>query len=246
MAPGVLSEQTSISVRKSGPTSKMVGETAEFTITVTNTGSRTLTNLNVVDSYDPSLSPVQAAEGYRFENNDLVWTIESLEPGKTAPLLGVHCRCLSAAAKACNRVAVIAEDGSKFEDEACLAIRETSAGLGMTVADLRDPVKVGQDFTYEIRVSNAAPTADQQVAVVVTLPTGMMPVELGTSGPGKRTLSGQTVRFDPVAEIRPNETLTYRVRALPQSPGELTIHVELTSQNQPQPITVEESTKVFQ
>ena len=68
------------------PPSYTVGETARFTIDVSNTGTQTLTNLKVVDQYDPSLDPVMATEGYEFENNNLFWMIDALAAGKTTRL----------------------------------------------------------------------------------------------------------------------------------------------------------------
>ena len=99
-----------------------MGETAEFTIEIANTGSAELRNLKVLDRYDAALLPTLATDGYRLEDGGLAWTIDRLPAGKTTQL-GVHCTCQTAAAKACNRVSVTTADGGKVEDEACLEIR---------------------------------------------------------------------------------------------------------------------------
>jgi uncharacterized repeat protein (TIGR01451 family) len=247
--------QPSVSVNKTGPQTCTVGETAEFIIDVTNTGSQPLTNLKVVDRYDARLKPTMATDGHEFEGNDLVWTIDALPAGKTTRLK-VHCQCLQAVARARNQATAITPQGDQAEDEIFLEIRPQAAatapggaaagGLSMLAGDLLDPVRLGKGLTYEILVSNDGQTTDTQVTVVATVPNGMTPDRIGTSGPGESTITGQTVRFDPVADIRPGEKLSYRVRVLARQPGTLTFRAELTSRNQPQPLIVEETTQVFE
>ena len=237
----------SVSIKKTGPQEGTVGETAQFTIEITNTGSQMLSNLKVVDSYHPSLDPLKATLGFEFEDNKLVCTIDSLAAGEKKQL-DVLYRCLNPASQASNRVMVTTQEGAQAEDESWLEIRAAASSLNMTVGDRHDPVTKGKELTYVIRVSNQGQTSDTQVTVEATVPVGMMPVALGSSGPGltKFTIERQTVRFEPVAEIRPGESLTYRVRVLTRLPGELTFRAELTSQNLPQPLSVEETTEVFE
>jgi len=244
--------QAAVSVEKSGPSISEVDKRAEFVVIVTNTGQQTLTNVKVVDHYDASLAPDMATEGYQFDadSRELSWTIDTLSPGRSTRLR-VECRCKEVALQACNRVTVATEQGPRAEDQACLRISPAAAvlpsmsGLAMSVVDLRDPVSVGKEFTYEIRVTNNAQTSDRQVTLLVTVPDQMLVVRLGTSGPSKYDVDGQTIRFEPVAEIRSGETITYRVRVLAQQPGEVQLRAQLTSQNVQQAITVEESTQVF-
>lgn len=226
-----------------GLPSRVEGETVRFTIEVTNTGNQTLTNLTLVDQCDASLTQVAATEGSRLENNDLVWTIDALPAGATNTF-EVQCRCLRAVARACNRAAVTSQEGARAEDQACLEIRPPPGGLRMTVADLRDPVRLGKGLTYEIRVSNQGQGPHEEVSVVATVPAGMVPDRIGTSGPGMPAFEGQTIRFAPVAEIRPGETLTYRVRVSTPQAGQFTFHAELTTRNLLQPLAVGEETEV--
>lgn len=120
-----------------------------------------------------------------------------------------------------------------------------TADLTMTVADLRDPVAVGKEVTYEVRVVNRGTGADQQVGLTVSLPTSMQPVPLGTSGPSDAKTEGQVIRFGPVAEIPAGQTLTYRIRVRTLQPGDVKLRAELTSRTAQRPLVVEEATQVF-
>ncbi|HYW78861.1 MAG TPA: hypothetical protein VE890_04755, partial [Thermoguttaceae bacterium] len=245
--------QPSISVKKTGPTRANVGEKVLFTTSITNTGTRRLTNIQVTDRYPPGLVPLNAAVDHTYDDqkNQFTWTLDSLEPGETAAELRVECHCSSTADQACNRVTVTAQEGVESEDEVCLQIvgrpgGDMPGGLTLTVASTRDPIGVGQVLGYEIDVTNGGLTADRQIAVTVTLPIGMTVVELGTTGPGvKRTVEGQTIRFDPVAELAAEQTLNYRIRVHAQQVGDMTLRAQVTSENRPQGIQAEEHTTVF-
>ena len=226
--------------------SSTVGETVRFAIDVTNPGSQELRNLTLADQYDSSLARVAATDGYRSEDNQLVWTIDSLAAGTTTRF-EVHCRCIKAAPNACNRAAVTTPEGARADDEACLQIRAAPGGLTISVADLRDPVAVDKGLTYEIRVANQGQTSQGDVTVVATVPVGMMPDPIGTSGPGKPTIKDQTIRFEPVAEeLAPGGTFTYRVRVLTQQVGQFTFRAEVTSRDRLQPLSGEATTEVVQ
>jgi uncharacterized repeat protein (TIGR01451 family) len=225
--------------------SRNVGDTVRFAIDVTNNSGRELRNLTLVDQYDASLTRTAASEGARSENDRLVWTIDSLPTGR--PLrFEVHCRCTKAAAKACNRAEVTTQEGVRAEDDACLEVRAAPGGLTISAAALRNPVAMGKGLTYEIRVSNQGQTPQGGVTVVATVPMGMTPDPIGTSGPGKPAIQGQTIRFEPVAELPAGETLTYRVRVVARQIGQFTFRAEVTSREAVQPLRAQASTDVVQ
>lgn len=235
----------------------VVGEMAQFTIEIANTGTTPLRNLKVLNRYDPALYPKMATDGYRIEDGGLAWTIDELPVGETT--LGVHCECLSATAKACNRVSVTTPEGAKVEDEACLEIQAAgkppaaappaAAGedLTLSVVGLRNPVAASKELTYEVRVANKGSAPYRQVIVVATVPEGMVANPLGTVGPGstKFSIEGKKVRFDPVFEVQPGETLVYSFRVRTKQVGRFSFRVELTAPTLPQAVTKEESTEVF-
>jgi uncharacterized repeat protein (TIGR01451 family) len=194
-----------------------------------------------------------ATDGIKKVNGRMEWTIDSLEAGQTLSFV-IQCNCKAAAASTCNRVTVTSADGARAEDEACLEIREpvvqapADAKLILEVADLLDPVGLGKELTYDIRVTNDSLVAEQSLVLKATLPDGMTLVRLGTTGPGgvKHELRQQTVVFDPVPRIGPKQTMSYRVRVLTNRPGKHTLIFEVTSPNLSKPLLGEETTEVFQ
>jgi len=244
--------RAAVTVTKSAPDTATVGQRVQIRTIVTNTGDRTLTGIKVVDTYPTSLKPVRATTGYKFgENNTVFYFIESLPPGRSQKL-AVEYACLESDFRATTRVSVTSEEGASSQHEASLEIRAAATGtpdggLAMKVTGLTNPVRNGRQLTYEVEVTNEGRAADTQVVLTATVPIGMMPAPLGTTGPQQIGFSvrGQTVRFDPVARVRPGEKLIYRIRVQTRQPGNLTFRTELSSDALDRPLRAEETTEVF-
>ena len=233
-----------ISVRKTGPTQRNVGENAEFVIEISNPGTVQANMLKIADNYDLALDPVAATDGHSFVGDDLVWIVDMLPPGKTIRFQ-INCKCLARSDKACNRVTVTSQEGARADAEACLAIAAPATPLTLAATDLRDPVTVGAETTYEIQVQNGNQATDRDVELSVTLPPQLTPSPVGTSGPAASTIQGQMIYFAPVAELPAGATLTYRVLAKGALPGAAQVNVQVSSANMPQPIGTQVSTTVL-
>ena len=258
-ANAAVPSKAAVSLRVTGPANKEVGGLAEFMIEVLNTGEVPLTNVVVTDSFSPHLDPVQASEGYTWENNDMLWKaadpggsnvpvfdinrqLASLGVGKSVRLQ-VNSKCLKVDPKACHQVIVTSREGATDRAEACVAIRAAApqgvpapppqpGQLSISVTDLRDLVRVGRDVTYVITVSNDGKGPDRQISLVAILPSEVSLVEVGTTGPAKFDLDaqGRIVRFRPVADLPPGKTLTYRVTVRAEKPGEVTFKANVNSE----------------
>jgi uncharacterized repeat protein (TIGR01451 family) len=233
-----------LTVRKTGPQRARVGETASFVVEITNTGTGPATAVRVADHYDPSLDPVRAREGYEFVGDDLVWNFERLEPGARLRIR-IECRCVARAEQSCNRVTVTCREGVRADAEACLAIDAGPEGVSLTLSDVRDPVTVGRQTAYQIRVVNEGQRAVEDVIVSLELPEQLEPLMVGTVGPGRYEIRGNTVRFDPVAALAAGQALTYRVEARARRAGTARVRARLQSRSLSQPVTGEETTTVL-
>jgi len=244
--------QASLSVTMTGPDACAVGEKALFTIEVTNTGQQPLTGVRVASSFDASINPARATPGHHREDDNIVWTLDTLEPGQKERF-DLECDCLTASASASGYVGVTSEEGAQGEDRAYVAIGSgpalAPANLTMTVAALREPVALGKEFTYVIRVVNRGQMPDHQVTVVVTVPPELEPIKFGTLGPPPVDfeIAGQVIRFQPVDTIEPDpeEPLEYRVRVRAARAGSVRLQARLTSQGLTQPVDAQTTTTIF-
>jgi uncharacterized repeat protein (TIGR01451 family) len=244
--PPAAGPKPTLSVRKSGPDRRAVGERADFTIDITNTGTVPATNLKLTDNYDQALSPLQATDGHAFAGDDLVWLVDALQPGKSIRFQ-VNCECTRRTPKACNRVTVTCAEGARTDGEACLEVVGPTNALSVTVTDSRDPLAIGNDCMYDIRVKNNSSESDRQLRVTIVAPAEMQPVELGTQGPGvTAAIQGQNVTFTPVNEIRAGETLRFQVNMRAIRAGTARVQVQASSATSPTPVVGEASTTVIE
>jgi len=235
-----------------GPTTRTVGETAEFSLEVTNAGLQALENLKVAVRLDEQLDPSMASGGYQWEKDNLVWTLATLAAGQTMKYQ-IHARAVLPTEQACVQVQVRDQQSTLAQDRTCVRIRPAPGtgttsqaalpGLSLTVADRHDPVTVGKELTYDIEVSNTGQTPCTNVVLLVNVPSEMTPVPLQTTGPSSHVIEAQTVRVSPVAQLGPLGRLTYRVRVLAKKEGTAFIQAEVSAQGL-SPVIAQEKTTI--
>jgi len=134
------------------------------------------------------------------------------------------------------------DGGRQLQSEAAVIVGGT-ASLTLQVTDRDDPLEVGKETIYEIRVHNQGTSADGNVKVEVYLPEGLLPRQV--SGPTAGYIQGRQVTFTPLAKLGANEETIYRVSAQAMAPGDQRVRVQLTSDQVRQPVFREERTRVY-
>ncbi len=249
-ATAAASAKPAVSVKITGPISAHVGETALFTIAVTNSGDAKLSNLQITNAYDPlQLDAKSASDGYKQAATGLTWTIASLDPGQTVQRK-IEFACRAAAAKVCDQATVADATGATLgTDQACMEVVPTEAATGgklsVAVAATSNPIKIGAETKFVITVSNSGPNPERKVALVVTIPDQLQYVEGMTQNPTRANVEGQTVRFDPVLQLDPDKPVRFEVGAKGVRAGAATLHVEATSQTTTQPVSGETTVTVL-
>src|SRR5262249_36732533 len=118
-----------------------------------------------------------------------------------------------------------------------------AAALFLEVVDADDPVEVGGDTHYVIRVLNqgTVPVTDVQVKALV--PAQMEVTRVKASADHKK--DGQAITFDPIT-LRPQGEARYEVYVKAKLPGSVRFKVELSAKELPSgPILEEESTTIY-
>ncbi len=120
-----IQRQGRLEVRKEAPRQRNVGESALFTLSVKNVGDAPLTNLEILDEYDPALLPRPTQQGYTLRNGNIVWAVSRLEVGETKHF-DVNCECMAPKLEACSTVLITADTGAgsiRKAEKSCLEIR---------------------------------------------------------------------------------------------------------------------------
>src|SRR5262249_27743535 len=126
----ITTQQSTVDLKVIGETSHIVGETAAFNIIVRNTGDVAATNLEVVSTCDPGLSPTETERGHeRLADGSIRFRIDRLERNEKRTIR-LNAQCTAPGNQVCNRVTVTTGGQVLASDNACLEIRPTLPGTG--------------------------------------------------------------------------------------------------------------------
>ena len=110
-------KQPHMDVKKTGPHQKLVGDMAQYTTVITNTGEVPLTDVEILDEYPGSLQATPSTPGSQAipGSNDgytrFRWVVPRIEVGATHRI-DVLCQCISQDLRAVSTVQVTAATGT--------------------------------------------------------------------------------------------------------------------------------------
>ena len=115
--------------------------------------------------------------------------------------------------------------------------------LFRSVVDLDDPVELGAETTYEIRVVNQGTAPCTSVKIACDAPVGME--LLSAEGPVGHRIQGKRLTFEPLPKLAAKADVIYKVRVRAAKAGDWRFRTWLSSDHMPQPIYEDESTQVY-
>ena len=228
----------------SGPKLRYLDRQATYVIQVVNAGSAPVQNVTVNDVLPAGFKFVSATMGGKHDQptRSVSWFIGDLTPGQS--------REVSVTALAVqpgehrHKVTASAARGLKAETEAVTRVDGLSALL-MELVDLDDPVEIGSDTSYEIRITNTGSKTETNLQLVCTIPDKME--FLGVRAPAgvKHKVQGKEIVFEPLPKLAPRADVVFKVQVRGTAPGDLRFRARITSDGLSDPVLKEESTKVY-
>jgi uncharacterized repeat protein (TIGR01451 family) len=224
-----------LKVDKTGTKEQILGRNADYEITVSNTGDTTLSNVTVSD-LAPVETSIVTAPGATITGNKATWTIASLAPGAkatqsvklTSKTAGTHCNTVTASSGALSDTA-----------KACTLWKGIAAVL-LEVVDDPDPIQIGENTTYTIRVLNQGFADINNVKIAAVFGEPITPVSTAQG-----SVNGKSVSFPVVAKLAAKQTVTYTVTVKGASVGDSRNKITLTADELKSPVVEEESTTVY-
>jgi uncharacterized repeat protein (TIGR01451 family) len=163
----------------------------------------------------------------------------------------VQCECTAPALRACGQVSISDASGLAQSQQFCIQIMPKAgpvagqSNLNVAVRANRNPVKVGNEVTYIVTITNGAANPEPQVKLTATFPDSLQLVAQPEGPTVPVRTDAPTIQFNPILELRGGESQSYifRFRSLRTGPAQVTAAV--TSQNQIQPLTKSETVNII-
>ncbi|MFL5240912.1 MAG: hypothetical protein ACJ8FY_02285 [Gemmataceae bacterium] len=237
----VIVMEGSLQVQVKGPARSLVSQENEYRLEVTNTGAIPLTGLKLTTALPLNLEPALGESSVdRTASRLPEWSRSSLSAGQTwtvpIRLRGV------AAGEGVLQTLVQADRGLKAR--AATAVRiDGAAGLTLEVAVKDNPLEVGAETDYEIRVVNQGSAPCTNLSVLAQLPDGL--TAANADGPTVNRLQKQQVTFEPLPQLAAHANALYHVRVKGLRPGDWRFKAQISCDQLQNPVTREEGTHVY-
>lgn len=231
-----------LAVNLEGPGLRYAGRDARYTLNVTNEGKAGTSNVRVTHRIPKGFKFVKADKGGTFDANTgcVNWFVGHLEAQQSAQLkLQLQATEIGQFE---HHVSATAEHGVTAKAATTTNV-EGSASLILEIQDLDDPVEVGVETAYEIRISNNGSKAAQNVGLTFELPSG---VELlNVQSATQHLVKNGLILFNDLPELAPGKTALFRVHVKGEAEGNQRVRARLTSESIEQELITEELTKFY-
>jgi uncharacterized repeat protein (TIGR01451 family) len=246
-APGTLFVGTpKLALTKTGPERRLVNRPTQYLLTVSNPGDMPAQNVEVSDEIPEGIEFLGASAGGRRVSgrrpapDQVKWRLGALAPGENR-VLQITVRA-TAPGDLVNVAAATADRGLSAKSASRTKF-ESATGPSAEIDKGPDPVDVGRDAVYTVRLINPGREAARSVGLVVTVPEELRVTT--ARGPTAADQDRQTVKFAVLPTLGPGAEAQYTVYAQALKPGAAKLRVELTcAETGATPLTWEETVTV--
>lgn len=224
-----------------GPTVRYLQREAAYQINIANPGTASARDVDLTARLPRGLKFISAnnAGQYDAREHTVRWSLVELPAGQSG---AVEVRVLPIEVSAQKiRVEGAAQLNVADVVEHTVAVKAVSE-LFFEVTDEADPIEVGSDTIYTIRIVNHGAAAAQNVVVDATFPNQLKPT--GGEGPSRFAMQGNRLVFEPLAQIAPKGEVTFRVKASGVAAGDHKVRVSVSSASSAA-VGKEENTRVY-
>jgi uncharacterized repeat protein (TIGR01451 family) len=231
-----------LTVAVNGPERRYLERPATYEVKVANPGTAPARDVQLVTKLPKGMKFIRANNMGEYDagTHAVYWSLAELPEGEqgTVEVVAMPIEAGTQTLQVEGR----AQQGLADETKQQVVV-EGLAAIMFELHDLEDPIEVGRETNYEIRVVNQGTKAATNVQVAVTLPQGMQVVN--AEGETRPSIQQGVVLFSPLRELAAKSDTVYRLKVQCLRPGDQRVTVEVKTDDLSQPIRREESTRVF-
>jgi len=225
-----------------GPAIRYLDRQTTYSVDVVNPGTASARHVELVAYLPKGLKFISTDHHGEYDNSEhaVFWKLEELPPqiGDSVKLTAIAIE----PGEQKVRLEGTADLGVRARFEHVVRV-ESVPELEFSVKDTADPIELGSDTTYEIKVINRGTRTATGVQIAALFPQALKPIQGG--GPSDVRLEGQIALFSPLQRLAPGAEAVFRVKAKAIVPGDNVIRVQISSDDKTTPVTKEESTRVY-
>jgi uncharacterized repeat protein (TIGR01451 family) len=231
-----------LNVLLDGPSRRYLERQMTYEIAVANPGTAPATNVDLVAELPSGLQFVAADQEGRYDDrtHSVYWSLTELPAQQQGTVT------LTALPIDVGQQTLLVESRADLGLEQQLQHTTTVDAITeieFSVSDVQDPIEVGSETTYTIRVVNNGSKKATNIKLDAVVSDGIVPVD--GEGPTRVQIEGKQVRMDPIPEMKPGEEVAYRIRVQGGQAGDHILRVQLSSDEAPTPVTKEEGTRIY-
>lgn len=232
----------SLAVNVNGPGLRYVGRAATYTIHVANDGTVANNNVRVTHKVPDGFTFISADRGGKYDASQktINWFLGRMEGGAQS-----HVTCELTAATAgefSHLVGVMSDAGVKAQGKIDTSVKG-AASLTTEIVDLNDPVEVGVETAWEVRVKNEGSKAASNIAVICELPENVQVIS--AKGPTQALADARTIVFKALPQLAPGQQAIFRVQVKGVVEGTHRLRARVTSDSLDEALLMEEATKFY-
>ena len=230
-----------LAIELEGPSRRFLERQAVFNVNLANVGTADATNVEVVAYLDRGFSFVGTEYQGQYDPNRhaVYWSLAELPANGRGSvpltLLPIEQGERAIRLEAKGDLNLVAQSSKSVNVD-------TLAELTFSITDDADPIEVGSEATYEIRITNQGSRDDGDVKLQIKLPPGL---ELVSSEAEASTDGKGLIAFAPTASLPAGRETIHRVRVSGVAAGTHVVKAIVTSAQASVPVTKEESTMVY-
>lgn len=232
--------EPALKITRSGPKESFVSVPMTYEITVTNTGDTAAVDTVLEEAIPTGALLINASDSATATAGKVVWKLGTLAVGAskkvTMTLRGdqpVSLHSVATARAYCAEAATAAAD---------TLVRGIPAIL-LEVVDLSDPIRVGENVTYQITVTNQGSATDHNIRLVCTLEENQQFVSV--SGATSGSAANGVITLQPLAQLAPKAVAVWTVTVKNVTPGDVRFKVSMQSDNITRSVDETEATNVW-
>jgi uncharacterized repeat protein (TIGR01451 family) len=232
--------QPALALACTAPGQALLGRRFDVCIIVTNLGTAPEPSPTLHLQIPAGATLAAATDQGTNVAGDLQWNLPELQPSMAKQVCATF---VHQEAALVSFAALARETSGKETRTHCDTQVIGIPAILLDTADLEDPVEVGKQVVYEIKVTNQGSAVGTNLKVICSLPNS----EEFVSGTGPTPVQAQdrTVRMDTLPVLAPKELAVWRVTVKALKPDDARFKVFISTDQFQQPIQKDEATQLY-